>query len=146
MAKPEGESNSSFDAPSPDANCTGSIDAHVTARTKMPNRIAVRWSFARLRTSEILPLGTSTFDCKQSDLLAQFDSSTTMDYVSDRPSRWSKATVYPDMWADPDDDPRDSEGASEEDELTTLQAYLLRYRMTLLMKCEGLDVEQLARR
>ncbi len=63
-----------------------------------------------------------------------------------QPARWTQATVYPDMWADPDDDPRDSEGVSPDGELATLQDFLTSYRMTLRMKCEGLDPEQLARR
>jgi uncharacterized damage-inducible protein DinB len=50
------------------------------------------------------------------------------------------------MWADPNDDPRNSEGVSPDGELATLQDYLTNYRMTLRMKCEGLDAEQLARR
>ena len=66
--------------------------------------------------------------------------------VSDQPQRWSQATVYPDMWVDPDEDPRDSAGVSPEGELATLQDYLTNYRLTLLMKCDGLDAEQLARR
>jgi hypothetical protein len=66
--------------------------------------------------------------------------------VSDVPERWSKASVYPDMWVDPGEDPRDSEGVSPDGELATLQDYLKIYRLTLLMKCEGLDPEQLARR
>jgi hypothetical protein len=66
--------------------------------------------------------------------------------VSDQPTRWSKATVYPDMWADPDEDPRNSEGVSPDGELATLQDYLSKYRLTLRMKCEGLDAGQLARR
>ncbi|MGW7054789.1 DinB family protein [Streptomyces sp. NPDC054887] len=66
--------------------------------------------------------------------------------MSDQSARWTQATVYPDMWADPDDDPRNSEGASPEGELATLLDFLTNYRMTLLMKCEGLDTEQLARR
>ncbi|MFI9823976.1 DinB family protein [Streptomyces sp. NPDC052013] len=66
--------------------------------------------------------------------------------MSDRPVRWSQATVYPDMWADPDDDPRNSEGGSPDGELATLQDFLTNYRITLRMKCEGLDAEQLARR
>jgi uncharacterized damage-inducible protein DinB len=49
------------------------------------------------------------------------------------------------MWVDPDDDPRDH-GASPEGELATLQDFLTNYRLTLLMKCEGLTPEQLARR
>ncbi|MGP4087628.1 DinB family protein [Streptomyces sp. KR55] len=66
--------------------------------------------------------------------------------MSDQPARWSQATVYPDMWADPDDDPRNSEGVSPDGELATLQDFLTNYRITLRMKCEGLDAEQLARR
>ncbi|MEW2248946.1 MULTISPECIES: DinB family protein [unclassified Streptomyces] len=66
--------------------------------------------------------------------------------MSDRPERWTKATVYPDMWTDPDDDPRNSEGNSPDGELPTLQDFLTNYRITLRMKCEGLDPEQLARR
>lgn len=66
--------------------------------------------------------------------------------MSDRPARWSQATVYPDMWADPDDDPRNSEGATPDGELAALHDFLTNYRITLRMKCEGLDAEQLARR
>lgn len=69
-----------------------------------------------------------------------------MERMSDQPSRWTRATVYPDMWADPDDDPRNSEGVSPDGELATLLDFLTGYRMTLRMKCEGLDAEQLARR
>jgi uncharacterized damage-inducible protein DinB len=71
---------------------------------------------------------------------------TNMERVSDQPARWTKATVYPDMWADPNDDPRNSEGVDPDGELATLQEYLTHYRMTLRMKCEGLEAEQLARR
>ncbi|MFD9424584.1 MULTISPECIES: DinB family protein [unclassified Streptomyces] len=66
--------------------------------------------------------------------------------MSDQPARWTRATVYPDMWADPDDDPRDNQGAGPDGELATLLDFLSGYRMTLRMKCEGLDPEQLARR
>ena len=66
--------------------------------------------------------------------------------MSERPTRWAKATVYPDTWVDPADDPRSSDGASPDGELPTLQDYLAGYRLTLRMKCEGLDAEQLARR
>src|ERR1700685_3662460 len=69
-----------------------------------------------------------------------------MERVSDRPQRWSQATIYPDMWTDPADDARNSEGVSPDGELATLQDYLTSYRMTLLMKCEELSAEQLARR
>jgi uncharacterized damage-inducible protein DinB len=54
--------------------------------------------------------------------------------------------VYPDMWVDPADDPRESTGGSPDGELATLEDYLRGYRLTLLMKCEGLGAEELARR
>ncbi|MER5359565.1 DinB family protein [Streptomyces sp. NPDC002785] len=66
--------------------------------------------------------------------------------VSDIPERWSQASVYPDMWADPDEDPRNSEEVSPDGELATLQDFLTSYRLTLRMKCEGLNPAQLARR
>ena len=69
-----------------------------------------------------------------------------MDRMSDAPERWTQATVYPDMWLDPGDDPRDSDGPPPEGELATLEEYLRDYRFTLTMKCQGLDAEQLARR
>ena len=69
-----------------------------------------------------------------------------MSRVSDQPHRWSQATVYPDMWVDPDRDPRGNTEASPDGELATLQDYLRSYRLTLLMKCDGLSAEQLARR
>jgi uncharacterized damage-inducible protein DinB len=61
------------------------------------------------------------------------------------PERYSVATQHPDMWVDPDDDPR-SEGGGPKDERSVLIEYLNDYRMTLRMKCDGLDAEQLARR
>ncbi|MFB7613954.1 DUF664 domain-containing protein [Kitasatospora sp. NPDC056181] len=66
--------------------------------------------------------------------------------MSDTPERWTRSTVHADMWADPDDDPRHNTGVRTEGELATLQEFLTGYRMTLRMKCEGLDPEQLARR
>ncbi|MFF9815046.1 DinB family protein [Streptomyces sp. NPDC014006] len=66
--------------------------------------------------------------------------------MTERPARWTQATVYPDMWANPDDDPRNSEGPTPDGELPTLQDFLTNYRLTLRMKCEGLSPEQLARR
>lgn len=66
--------------------------------------------------------------------------------VGDQPQRWSRATAYPDMWVDPDEDPREAAAASPDGELATLQDYLKKYRLTLAMKCEGLSAEQLARR
>src|SRR4051794_8606830 len=64
---------------------------------------------------------------------------------SDEPRRWSAATVHPDMWVDPDDDPRDT-GDELVDERRTLTEYLRAYRITLQMKCAGLDTAQLAQR
>ncbi|MEU8893573.1 DinB family protein [Streptomyces sp. NPDC048442] len=69
-----------------------------------------------------------------------------MGRMSDQSARWTQSTVYTDMWVDPDDDPRDSEGDGPEGELATLLDFLSGYRLTLRMKCEGLDPEQLARR
>jgi uncharacterized damage-inducible protein DinB len=60
-------------------------------------------------------------------------------------TRWTQSTVYADMWVDPGDDLRESEVAVA-GERATLLDYLRRYRLTLEMKCEGLDPEQLARR
>ncbi|MGI5347953.1 DinB family protein [Streptomyces sp. CA-250714] len=66
--------------------------------------------------------------------------------MTDIPERWSQASVYPDMWADPDKDPRNNDQPSPDGELATLREYLTDYRLTLRMKCEGLNPEQLARR
>ncbi|MGH3454504.1 MAG: DinB family protein [Nocardioidaceae bacterium] len=60
------------------------------------------------------------------------------------PERHSEATQYPDMWVDPDDDPRSEGGFT--DERSLLIGYLRDYRLTLRMKCDGLDAEQMARR
>jgi uncharacterized damage-inducible protein DinB len=66
--------------------------------------------------------------------------------VSEQPERWTQATVHPDMWVDPEDDPREDGGGGPEGERATLEEYLRSYRLTLLMKCDGLDAEQLTRR
>jgi hypothetical protein len=55
----------------------------------------------------------------------------------DLPSRWTAATVYDDMWVDPDDDPRHV-GTSPVGERETLIQYLHAYRVTLKMKCDDL--------
>jgi hypothetical protein len=60
-------------------------------------------------------------------------------------TRWTQSTVFPDMWTDPDDDPRETE-VPPDDERALLLDYLHYYRLTLEMKCGGLDAEQLARR
>ncbi|WP_432095579.1 DinB family protein [Streptomyces sp. bgisy100] len=69
-----------------------------------------------------------------------------MPCMTDQPARWTQATVHPDMWADPDNDPRNNEGPGPDGEPATLQDFLTNYRMTLRMKCEGLDAGKLARR
>ena len=48
------------------------------------------------------------------------------------------------MWTDPDSDPRSY--GNPVGEKATYREYLRNYRLTLEMKCEGLDAEQLARR
>ncbi|SDP52196.1 Protein of unknown function [Pedococcus dokdonensis] len=58
----------------------------------------------------------------------------------------SKAQQYPDMWVDPEDDPRETETTTATDERSVLLEYLRHFRLTFEMKCEGLDAEQLARR
>jgi uncharacterized damage-inducible protein DinB len=52
---------------------------------------------------------------------------------------------FPDMWVDPEDDPREG-GPSLGDERTTLVEYLRCQRLTLELKCSGLDAAALARR
>jgi uncharacterized damage-inducible protein DinB len=59
--------------------------------------------------------------------------------------RWSRATVRPDLWLDPGDDPRET-GTETADERSTLLDYLRRYRLTLQIKCDDLDAAQLASR
>lgn len=52
---------------------------------------------------------------------------------------------HPDMWVDPEDDPRDT-GTAAKGEKAVVLDYLDFYRTTLEMKCSGLDAEQMARR
>jgi uncharacterized damage-inducible protein DinB len=55
------------------------------------------------------------------------------------------ARQFPDMWVDPEDDPRETD-TMPVGEKAVLGEYLDRYRLTFRMKCDGLDAEQLARR
>jgi hypothetical protein len=55
------------------------------------------------------------------------------------------ARHYPDMWVDPEDDPRDND-TTPRGERAVLAEYLDHFRMTFEMKCDGLDAEQLAQR
>jgi uncharacterized damage-inducible protein DinB len=61
------------------------------------------------------------------------------------PERWSASKVRADVWVDAADDPRDT-GTDINDERSVLVEYLRVYRLTMEMKCEGLNAEQLARR
>ncbi|MDQ6642001.1 MAG: DinB family protein [Actinomycetota bacterium] len=52
--------------------------------------------------------------------------------------------THPDMWLDPGDDPRTDSGGT--DERSILVDYLDNYRLTLELKCAGLDAQQMADR
>lgn len=62
------------------------------------------------------------------------------------PERWSEATERADMWLDPSADPRYADQIEIVDERSNLLEYLRAYRLTMELKCRGLDAEQLARR
>ena len=57
----------------------------------------------------------------------------------------SKAQKYPDMWVDPEDDPRGNDSAGN-GEREVLLDYLRHFRLTFEMKCDDLDAERMARR
>ncbi len=52
---------------------------------------------------------------------------------------------YPDMWVDPQDDPRSDDPVMGSERDTLLQ-YLTFHRLTLQMKCSGLDAAAMAKR
>jgi hypothetical protein len=54
------------------------------------------------------------------------------------PERWTASTAHADMWMDPADDPRETE-TELGDERSVLVEYVRLYRLTLEMKCAGLD-------
>jgi len=58
----------------------------------------------------------------------------------------SQAKKFPDLWVDPEDDPREAASSSATDERSVLLDYLRHFRMTFELKCDGLDAEQMARR
>ncbi|MCX5265719.1 DUF664 domain-containing protein [Streptomyces sp. NBC_00199] len=60
-------------------------------------------------------------------------------------TRWAPSTIYPDMWVDPDDDPRETE-VETVDERGTLLDSLRHFRLTIEMKCVDLNAEQMAQR
>jgi uncharacterized damage-inducible protein DinB len=61
------------------------------------------------------------------------------------PARWNAQGPDSNVWTNRDDDPRNT-GAELDGERATLVEYLHAYRLTLEMKCAGLDAGQLARR
>jgi uncharacterized damage-inducible protein DinB len=65
--------------------------------------------------------------------------------VTQTPERDHSGRKYPNLWVDPEDDPRGTDSPAV-GEKAVLVEYLDHYRMTLEMKCDGLDSEQLARR
>jgi hypothetical protein len=65
--------------------------------------------------------------------------------MTEQTAQSEQSRTYPDMWVDPEDDPRETESTAV-GEKAVLAEYLDRYRLTLRMKCDGLDSEQLARR
>jgi uncharacterized damage-inducible protein DinB len=64
---------------------------------------------------------------------------------ADVPERWTASVVHPEMWVDPDADPREG-GPEPADERSTVLRYLRAYRLTMEMKCADLDAGQLATR
>jgi uncharacterized damage-inducible protein DinB len=62
------------------------------------------------------------------------------------PERWSALAAGSNMWMDMAHDPRFTGGREPEGERATLLDYLHRYRLTMEMKCSGLEAAQLARR
>jgi uncharacterized damage-inducible protein DinB len=62
------------------------------------------------------------------------------------PERWNAVGADSDMWMDMALDPRFTTGTEPEGERATLLDYLRAYRLTMEMKCSGLDAAQLARR
>jgi uncharacterized damage-inducible protein DinB len=62
------------------------------------------------------------------------------------PERWNAAGAGSGMWMDMALDPRFEAGPALEGERATLLDYLRAYRLTMEMKCAGLDAAQLASR
>jgi uncharacterized damage-inducible protein DinB len=62
------------------------------------------------------------------------------------PERWNAVGAGSNMWMDMALDPRFRTGTEIEGERVTLLAFLTRYRLTMEMKCAGLEAAQLARR
>lgn len=62
------------------------------------------------------------------------------------PERWSESVLLPDMWLDPAQDPREAGEADPVGEWATCRRFLRDYRLTIELKCQGLDARQLAER
>ena len=62
------------------------------------------------------------------------------------PERWNAVGPASGMWMDPAQDPRFAGQDDPDGERATLLSYLRGYRLSMEMKCDGLDADQLARR
>ncbi len=62
------------------------------------------------------------------------------------PERWNAVGADSDLWMDEAQDPRYAASPDLDGERATLLDYLRVYRLTMELKCEGLDADQLARR
>jgi uncharacterized damage-inducible protein DinB len=62
------------------------------------------------------------------------------------PERWNAVGPASGLWMDPAQDPRFAGQDELDDERGTLLSYLRGYRLSMEMKCDGLDADQLARR
>ncbi len=81
------------------------------------------------------------------NLLTWLATSVTVDRMTEDPGSTPPGSQrrYPDLWVDPEEDPRTTAAAPRGERETVLQ-YLRHYRLTFALKCDGLDAEQLARR
>jgi uncharacterized damage-inducible protein DinB len=64
----------------------------------------------------------------------------------DVPERWNAVGTGSDMWIEHAEDPRYAADAELQGERATMLDYLRAYRLTMEMKCDGLDAAQLASR
>jgi uncharacterized damage-inducible protein DinB len=62
------------------------------------------------------------------------------------PERWNAVGPDAGMWMDTAQDPRFADSSDIAGERATILDYLRGYRLTMELKCDGLDAEQLARR
>jgi uncharacterized damage-inducible protein DinB len=69
-----------------------------------------------------------------------------LDIMSATPDQPERQFGWWDMFVPPEEDPREQGGDIVEGERATLVKYLRDYRLTLELKCAGLDAEAMARR